>query len=177
MYYTIAQMISNLHDDEVRNKLRSLLMDGKNFKESMEVLDISIGTFDAAYWRNTQGLRDFINDVKKEMFLKEAEKLSHEIMNTSHEDDARILAIKQKEAEFLRETLGKDIYSKKTEIDQQQPITINVNSLKDRLPEPIDTQPKALQSDVAQYTLSPQPQSGNTTPLIENDVKQLTDKE
>lgn len=109
-------------------------MDGKNMYEISEILKIPKGTIDSAYWRNTHNIRDFFNDLKKELFIREAEKVSKEIMALQSDGNAKMIGIKQKEAEFLRETLGKDMgYSKRIE-------TIGLNINKN---EPLDEDQKA----------------------------------
>ncbi len=127
-----------LQDDDVQNKFRTLYMQNKGIQEIMEILGIPYGTYLSAYYRNTHNIRDFVNALKKERFLALAEDFSNKLMNTAEDEDVRFYAIKQKEAEFLRETLGKDNYSKKTEIDNTTPITINVKSY--------ETEKKALVS-------------------------------
>lgn len=85
-------------------------------------MGVSTGTWDSNYYFNTNGFRDFINGVKKEYFLNSAEKVSSEIMGMEVKS-AKVLSIKQKESEFLRETLGKDMgYSKRIET-----IGLNIN--------------------------------------------------
>ena len=71
--------------------------------------------------------------MKKEEFLRNAESISRKVFNRD-DDTAKTLAIQQKEAEFLRETLGKDLgYSKRIE-------TIGLNINKN---EPLDPDQRA----------------------------------
>jgi hypothetical protein len=130
-------MLHTLQDDDIRNHIRSLMLNGETIKSICDTIGITENTWYVNFYRNTEQFRDFINGVKKELFLREAEKVSIEVMSADHTDDVRVLAIKQKEAEFLRETLGKDNYSKKTEIDNTTPITINVKSYNDTLAQPV----------------------------------------
>jgi len=133
-WYMDEKTTLSLRDDEVKNKIRTLYMDGKSMYEISDILGIPKGTIDSAYWRNTHNIRDFFNDLKKELFLRKAEKVSNEIMALQGDKNAKILSIKQKEAEFLRETLGKDQgYSKRIE-------TIGLNINKN---EPLDDEQKA----------------------------------
>jgi hypothetical protein len=72
---------------------------------------------------NKYGVRDFMKELKKERFLLKTEKLSDEILDLKAYDNAKMLAIKQKEAEFVRETLLKDEgYTKRVET-----IGLNIN--------------------------------------------------
>jgi hypothetical protein len=118
----------SLMDQSTQNKIRSLILDGKEYKEIQQEINLPAGTWDNAYYLNKYGFRDFIDHVKTEVFLLEAEKISRKV--TKHtEDSAKILAIQQKEAEFLRETLGKDRgYSKRLET-----LGLNINKT-----EPLD---------------------------------------
>ena len=127
-------MSLSLKENDTLQKIRTLYLDGRNYKQIQEELLIPAGSWDSIYYRNEYGFRDFINSIKKERILRAAEEFSDKLMSTDELDDARMYAIKQKEAEFLRETLGKDNYSKKTEVDNSQPITINVKSYNDNTP-------------------------------------------
>jgi hypothetical protein len=72
---------------------------------------------------NTHGFRDWLFEVKKERFLLKIEALSDDILDMDTENDAKLLAIKQKEAEFVRETLLNDRgYTKRVET-----IGLNIN--------------------------------------------------
>ena len=158
-------MSLSLREIETLQKIRTLYLEGKNYKTIQAELDIPAGSWDSIYYRNEYGFRDFINSIKRERFLKEAEKVSDQIMEADHSEDVRILAIKQKEAEFLRETLGKDQYSKKTEIDNSAPITINVKSYNENI--------KSVDIPVNDLRVS-LPADEKTTPRISEPVKPLT---
>jgi len=151
-------MLHTLQDDDMRNHIRSLMLENKSIVEICREIGITENTWYLNYWRNTEMFRDFINGVKKEIFLNKAEAISNKIMEADSTEDVRVLAIQQKEAEFLRETLGKDNYSKKTEIDNTTPITINVKSYNNEVSSPIinDTTKQISEpvKDVAQYRLS-----------------------
>ena len=158
-------MTPSLQDDEIKTKMRTLFKDGKSMYEIAEILEIPKGTIDSAFYRNTHNIRDFFNELKKERFLMLAERFSDSLMTTDEMEDARMYAIKQKEAEFLRETLGKDNYSKKTEVDNTQPITINVKSYNENI--------KSLDTPVSDSRVSlPPPQTD--VQEKEHDVKTLT---
>jgi hypothetical protein len=105
-----------LQNDDTRNKFRTLYLQGKEPREILGILGISENTFWGAVWRNTQGLRDFYNDCKAEKYITKTEDISRTIldMDTNAISDKR-LATQQKEAEFIRETLGKNLYSKRIE--------------------------------------------------------------
>jgi hypothetical protein len=124
----------SLREDNVKNKIRSLYMDGKTLIEIGEILNIPKGTIDNAYYLNRHNFRDFMTELKKERFLNKTERVSNEILSMETGENAKMLAIKQKEAEFLRETLLKDHgYSKRIE-------TIGLNINKN---EPLDDEQRA----------------------------------
>lgn len=122
----------SLQNDDVRNKFRTLYLEGKEYKEINEIMGIPQGTFDSAYYRNTHSLRDWANELKKERTMRTCEAFSKKLMAKEAEDNAKMIAIQQKEAEFLRETLLKDTYSKRIE-------TIGFNINKN---EPLDDEQK-----------------------------------
>ena len=108
-------------------------LQGLPITDICSTLGISTGTWDGYYYLNKNGFRDFIQEVKKEEFLRNAESISRKVF-TRDDDSAKTLAIQQKEAEFLRETLGKDLgYSKRIE-------TIGLNINKN---EPLDPDQRA----------------------------------
>lgn len=123
--YGIIIVMSNeisLSDDSLKGKIRTLWLQNESIKSICETLGIPIGTWDSYYFLNKYGFRDFVNSVKKEAFVNSAEKVSREIMEMEVKS-AKVLSIKQKESEFLRETLGKDMgYSKRIET-----IGLNIN--------------------------------------------------
>ena len=107
----------SLYAPELKTKFRTLYLEGKELKEILAILEIPKGTYDSAFYLNTQAFRDFVLTVKKEYMLQQAENVSKKILAMENtQDNAKLLAIQQKEAEFLRETQGKDLgYSKRIE--------------------------------------------------------------
>lgn len=92
------------------------------YKEIQEEQGISPNTWDTWVYRNTQGFREDLTSWKKERLVKKAEKLSEEILDLKHtsdegKPDTRVLQVKQKESEFVRETLGGQEYSKKQDLN------------------------------------------------------------
>ena len=124
----------SLSDNSVKFKIRSLYLDNKMIKEIRDAIGINENTWDSAYYLNTHGFRDFFLEIKKEKMLLDAERVSKEILAIDAQDNAKMLSIKQKEAEFLRETQGKDLgYSKRIET-----IGLNINKT-----EPLDDAQRA----------------------------------
>jgi uncharacterized protein YaaR (DUF327 family) len=98
------------------------VLEGFMYKDIQSQLDISSNTWDTWVYRDTQGFRDNLIKWRNERLLKKAEKISNEILDMGHVSDegrvdSNILRVKQKESEFVRETVGKDFgYSKRSEL-------------------------------------------------------------
>jgi len=126
--------VVTLHNDEARFAIRTMFLNDKSIKEIQDEMHVASGTWEACYYRNTQGFRDFVLAIKKEKMLQDAERVSKNILAIPMTDNAKMLAIQQKEAEFLRETQGKDLgYSKRIET-----IGLNINKT-----EPLDDAQRA----------------------------------
>ena len=139
-----------IFNDEYKNKFRTLMLEGKTIKETNEILGFNQGSFDGYYYQNKYGLRDFVNDVKKEITHRTCEAFSKKLMSKESEDNAKVLAIQQKEAEFLRETLLKDTYSKRIET-----LGFNINKnepLDDEQKDKLDKLLKTRRNNSVQYT-------------------------
>lgn len=131
---SITVSTNTLKDDEVRNRARSLYLQDKSIKSIQEELGVNEKQWEASYYLDIQGFRSFWLEVKKEKMLKDAEAVSNKILKMKDvENNAKMLAIQQKEAEFIRETQGKDMgYSKRIET-----IGLNINKT-----EPLDDDQK-----------------------------------
>lgn len=133
----------SLSDESTKTKFRTLFLEGKEIKEILAILNIPKGTFDAYYYLNKYALRDFMQDVKREKMIADAERVSKEILNLDANNNAKMLAIKQKESEFIRETQGKELgYSRRIET-----IGFNVNKN-----EPLDDDQKAQLDKILKKT-------------------------
>jgi len=98
-----------------------MVLDGKDYVEIQQELEINDSTWDTWVYKNYQGFRNNLVDWKYERILNKCEKLSEEILDINHTGDngvdSRILSIKQKESEFIRSTLDKKHYSKQLNTD------------------------------------------------------------
>ena len=167
----------SLKDNEARNKIRTLWLEGKEIKEILAILDIPKGTYDNAYYLNHNAFRDYIQTVKKEYMLQEAERVSKEILNIKDaKNNAKLLSIMQKESEFLRETQGKDLgYSKRIET-----IGFNVNKnepLDDEQKERLNKLIKKSGVKVADYTIVSETSQGTTESPLDNNTTQNADSQ
>jgi len=107
--------------EEVFEKIKEGILDGLDYAETAKYSGIEIGTFYAWTYKNYCNLSDKIEVWKHERMLRLAEITSNKIQTLpiNGEDgkvDKELLKIKQKEAEFIRETLGKIHYSKRSEL-------------------------------------------------------------
>ena len=124
----------SIFDENIKGRIRTLWLKDLPIVDICKELNLNTGTWDNYYYLNKNGFRDFVNNIKKEKFLQNAETISKEVFEIKAENNAKLLSIKQKEAEFLRETLGKDLgYSKRIE-------TIGLNINKN---EPLDPDQRA----------------------------------
>jgi hypothetical protein len=122
-----------IFNEDWKTKWRTSYLETGNIRQTNEITGTNCGTFDGYYYLNKNGLRDFVTSVKRERMLQQAEQFSKTLMQKDAGDSAKLLAIQQKEAEFLRETQGKDLgYSKRIET-----IGFNVNKN-----EPLDDEQK-----------------------------------
>jgi len=103
--------------DEVMAKIQELLLEGKKESEVYEMLDIPRSTWNT--WRklNYDDFRTNVLDHKLEYKLNLAEMVSEDVLRTDHYNaegkvDTGVLSVKQREAQFIRETLDKKNYSK-----------------------------------------------------------------
>jgi transposase len=121
--------------DELTFQIRNLVLEGFMYKDIQSQLDISSNTWDTWVYRDTQGFRDNLIKWRNEKLLKKAEKISNEILDMGHVSDegrvdSNILRVKQKESEFVRETVGKDFgYSKRSELTGKNGGSISVEAI------------------------------------------------
>jgi len=108
--------------EELTLQIRNLVIDGVQYNKIQEMLDIPSSTWDSWVYRNCEDFRVNLTNWKHERFIKKAEKVSDDILDIEHIDETGkmlpdLLRVKQKESEFIRETLAKDFgYSKRSEV-------------------------------------------------------------
>ena len=122
--------------EELFGKIKICVLEGKNIRETASFCEIPENTFYDWTARNYLNISDKIEGWQRDKRLRLANITSDTIQTLPVIDengkvDKELLKIKQKESEFIRETLGKEIYSKRSELtgkdgkDLPQPI-INV---------------------------------------------------
>lgn len=125
---------------KLTNKVRTLLLQGMDIKHIQRITGINKSNWDTWYHDNYLNFRDFVNDTRRERLLRLAEDVSDTILSlpdtkvmlvkhpTLKDEDGEpvyvevetkqleTLRLKQSEAEFVRETLGRtEGYAKRTE--------------------------------------------------------------
>lgn len=99
------------------SQIREGILAGKTCESIKEGLPISPSTWDKWYYENYNGFRDQLEGWRRDFKVKQAEDFSTRLMQHPNEEDVEFLRLKQKESEFLRETLASKVYSKKQGID------------------------------------------------------------
>ena len=107
--------------DELIKQIKAYTLQGKNLKEIAELSQINLNVLYLWSSDNYLNIADKIEGWKRDRMLLLADITSNYIQSLDTEDengkvDKELLKIKQKEAEFIRETLGKKNYSKRTEL-------------------------------------------------------------
>lgn len=112
---------------ELQIDLERAFKKAPNLRIAVEELGLNYKTVEGWITRDYQGLRTAYKLWKVEKALEKSESFSEELLSTPHIDkegktDKDIMRLKLNEAQFLRETLGKTMYSK-----SQTNINLNAN--------------------------------------------------
>ena len=98
-----------LLNDDLKKQIRLKVLDGLDYKQIQEILEIASGTWDTWVWDNYQGFRDLLTKCKHEKIVKTAEANLQQLLQG---DDDKIRADLTK---FALSTLAKIDYSSRTE--------------------------------------------------------------
>lgn len=120
---------------ELTLKLERAFKSNRDLRSAVDELGLNYKTVEGWITRDYQGLRTAYKLWKVEKALEKSESFSEELLSTPHFDeegktDKDIMRLKLNEAQFLRETLGKTLYSK-----SQTNINLNANVDVSSLPE------------------------------------------
>lgn len=107
--------------EELFGKIKRCILDGMTLRDLAKHCEISEDTIYDWSSRNYRNFSDKVEGWKRDRKLILADITSDTILTLPVNDengklDKELLRIKQKEAEFIRETLGKEIYSKRSEL-------------------------------------------------------------
>lgn len=107
-------------DHKLLVKIRHHILEGATLTEVSKELKIPYDTIEGWATRNYNGFRDKLAQYRLERRVGQAERFSDDLMKLLAIDeegkvDPRLLKIQQDEAKFLRETLAKELYSKRTD--------------------------------------------------------------
>ena len=108
--------LTDYNIDEVKQKITTFLEEGLTREEIVEKLNIPVSV-----------LKDIFAKERQDRLLKKAEQTSEDLLGLDIDDPhllqkyprqkIKLIEMKMKEAEFIRETLGKDYgYSKRSEV-------------------------------------------------------------
>lgn len=102
---------------ELQIELERAFKRSPNLKIAVEELGLNYKTVEGWITRDHQGFRTAYKLWKVEKALDKSESFSEELLSTPHVDeegknDKELMRLKLNEAQFLRETLGKSLYSK-----------------------------------------------------------------
>lgn len=135
--------------DGVILKIKESILDGKTLRETAEAIGVAESTLYSWKHNNQGGLQDKINTYEAMRQLKEADAFSKKLMSMSTTNldgsiNKGLLAIQQKESEFLREKLliARDKYNSGN--------VVNVNVA---LPQPIIDLSKVVSTVDSQKSL------------------------
>ena len=138
--------------NDLVSKLKENIMDGKTLRETASIVGIPESTLYSWKSDNYQNIADKINTWETQRMLKQAEDFSKKLMAMPTVDengklDSRLVAIQQKESEFLREKLliARDKYNSGN--------VVNVNVA---LPQPIIDLGKVVETVEPQKSLDKQ---------------------
>lgn len=123
----------SLQNDNVRYKIRTMILSDMKIKDIQAELGISPSTWDVCFWRDTQGFRQFVKDCEDERLREYARKNIKDIITMNvPDDDVRYLKIKSDMTAFVSERLEKDRFGKTNEDDGEAktPINIAINNYK-----------------------------------------------
>jgi hypothetical protein len=99
-----------VYSEELTTKIRALVLDSVSYKDIQQILEIPTGTWDHWVYTDYEGFRGKLNQWKKERIVKKAEA---EIESLIGFEDKRVSL---NASTFALETLGKEDYSKRSEI-------------------------------------------------------------
>jgi len=129
-------------DEEITLQVRKLVVEGNLYKVIREQLGIKESTWDSWVYRDTQGFRTNLTRWKAERFLRQAEDNVPVLLDAKSEN------VKADMTKFILETGGKEVYSKKQEID------IDLSHISDA---DLDARIKQSLAALSQATVSPTP--------------------
>ena len=103
--------------EELTAKIRELFLAGLEMTKIAKVLRIPYDTIVGWRVRNYKGFDTFMTSLFFERKLRMADAISDKILKlVVDKKNAKLVQVQQREAEFLRETIGKKNYSKRNEL-------------------------------------------------------------
>ncbi len=104
-----------LEEKEVIAKIKELILDGKNYKETAEICGIPVSTFYTWVTDNYLNLADKLEGWKRDRKLVLADKNIEDILKLPVDDKDFVKTVSDM-SKFVKETLDKEHYSKRTDV-------------------------------------------------------------
>lgn len=107
-------------DKELSIRIKKLILEGKNYKETAEIIEIPYDTFLGWVEKNYEGFGDLMVTYRHERMLRKAEKNIEDYadMKAGELKDPKWAKVHADVNIFIAETLGRTNYHKKKEVDQ-----------------------------------------------------------
>lgn len=108
--------------EKLFRQIKQSILDGNDLRKTAKVCGIPESTLYTWHGDNYLNISDKVENWKRDRKLMLSENVSEVVLTLAYIDeetgkiDKEILKLKQKEAEFVRETLGKTNYSKRSEL-------------------------------------------------------------
>jgi hypothetical protein len=96
--------------DELTLEIRKLVLEQLPYKDIQQILGVAPGTWDGWVYNNTKDFRDLLSQWKHERMVKKAEVKVDALIDSEDENVAL------KASTFTLETLGKEKFSKRSEL-------------------------------------------------------------
>lgn len=103
-------------------KIRQGVLDGKLYKEILEELQISRNTWDTWVNKDYKDFRAKLVEWKRERMFNKSEIVLENIIDF-YDNTAPYMRLKLDAAKHITETIGRDIYSKKSEVKNTGTLT------------------------------------------------------
>jgi len=109
--------------EELTLQIRKLVLESVEYTQIQQILNISPNTWDSWFYRDFQGFRANLSQWKNERIVKKAEKKVESLISA---EDERVAL---QASTFALETLGKEVYSKRSELTGKNGEAIKVEGV------------------------------------------------
>lgn len=140
--------------DEILAIIKEGIVDGKPMREMAQISGIPESTLYDWTYKNYGNFADKLENWKLQAKLKKAESRADEILSLPLHDkdnkiDSSVLNTVQKESQFIRETLAKDRYSKRSEQTGADGSALQIQVINYAGNTPLQVQPETIPDAVS----------------------------